>query len=135
MGWREFAYPIPDDGFQTLEEVLNRLPDESSMDMVCVPYPAFVATLADPVAAMYLRLAVEDGRPSDDDGCLLVGPNQVWVKEEERAECERLLSECCPSPVVWSTYARVSFVSDEAHLLFGAAYTEVTGLPAWAPTT
>jgi hypothetical protein len=132
-GWRDFAYPFPDDDFQTLEQVLDLLPAGASMDVVWEPFPAFIAAVADPVAALYLRLAVNDGRPSDVDGKLLVGTNEIWVELEEREECERLLSECCPSPVVWSRFAKMCFASDEAHRQFGRAYRKITGLPAWAP--
>jgi hypothetical protein len=131
--WRDFAYPFPDDDFETLDRVLGLLSDTASMETIFKPLPFFVATLVDPIAALYLRLAVGNGRPTDDDGRLIVGPNEIWVDREERAECERLLVECCPSAVVWSAFALMSFASEKAHRNFGCAYSKVTGLPAWAP--
>ena len=128
-GWRSCIYPVPDDGFETLERIMISLPDVAYIEVSWERLPAFVVTVDDPKAAIYLRLSIENGPPTDSDGNSLLEPEEVWVVEDERAYCERLLVENCPSRAVWRACARMMFASDEAHRTFGAAYTLMTGLP------
>jgi hypothetical protein len=125
-GLREWAYPMHDDDFETLERIMMSLPD---IEVVWERLPAFAVAVADPTAAVYLRLAVESEPPTNDDGSSLLDPNEIWVADDERPECERLLVEACPSPAVWLAFACMMFASDEAHRAFGAAYTAATGRP------
>ena len=127
--WREWAYPIAEGDFEVLEDILMALPDPASVELFWERLPGFVAVVADVAAAVYLRLALENGRPTDEDGRPILEPNEVWVGADERARCENLLARNCPSPVRWFSYARIAFATAEAHRRFGAAYTAATGLP------
>jgi hypothetical protein len=125
----EWAYPLPDDDFLTMRRILEALPERVAMEVRWERLPHYVVAVANPVAAVYLRCAVEDGRPTDDDGHLVVGPNEIWVSEDERSECEKILADMCQSPAVWWSFAAIAFKSIEAHRDFGAEYKRLTGLP------
>ena len=49
-GWRSCIYPVPDDGFETLERIMISLPDIAYMEVSWEMLPAFVVTVADPKA-------------------------------------------------------------------------------------
>ena len=125
-GWTEFAFPLPDDNFATIKAIMRSLPQAEDIETVWSRMPHYVVQVADPLAAMYLRLAVTNGPLTDDDGTSLLGENEVWVADEdERAECERILAEECPSASVWTAFAKICFASEDAHRQFRAAYVRV----------
>ena len=123
--WTEWAYPVPDDQFKTLQDIMRSLPDGPDIETVWERMPYFVVVVADPLAAMYLRLAVRNGLPTDDDGTPLLGENEVWIAEDEREECERMLAEDCRSAAVWTAFAKIAFASEAAHADFRAAYVNL----------
>ena len=134
-GWRDWLYPFPDDDLDSLWQIMDRLPVEMSSDLDWAAPRAFVVTVAKPKVAVYLRMAFENDRLDGLalDGLPLLSQDEVLISLDDRAECERMLAENCPSTVRWSALVRISVLSDEAHRAFGAAYTAITGLPSAAP--
>jgi hypothetical protein len=129
-GWAEWAYPLPDDGFETLERIMMSLPEGSALEMVWEPMPCFLVAVADPAAALFLALAVENGCPTYNDGTWMLSPDEVLVGADERSEVERLLAENCPSEARWFAMAMIAFANTRVHRDFAAAYTKLIAIPA-----
>lgn len=127
--WRDFLYPFPDDDLNSLWRVMDELPDADHAALDWTATRAFVVAVADPTAAVYLRMAFDTDRLIALDGDSLLEPDEVLIGADDRAKCERLLIEECPSVTQWSALVRISVLNDKAHRAFGAAYTAITGLP------
>lgn len=127
-GWRDWLYPFPDDNFDSLWRVMDMLPSAHRAALDWEAANAFVISIADPLAAVYLRMAFDTDRITALDGETLLDPDEVLIRLHERAECEKLLIENCPSANQWQALVRISVLTDKAQA-FGAAYTAITGLP------
>ena len=126
---RYFLYPVPD-GSQTMIAVENSL---QTHVLLWRRVGASVIAVGNTTTAIYLR-AVFEYRPADIHGDSLLEPHEVWIEDEDRPECERLLRENCPSSAAWFDLIEVSFGTDDEHREFAVAYTQITGLPnAFAP--
>jgi hypothetical protein len=98
---------------------------------------ASVVKVTSLTTAVYLRAAFSY-RPTDIDGDALLEDYEIWVDDEDRPECERMLRENCPasSPAVWVDVIEVAFATEDEHRAFAAAYSAVTGMPnAFTPPT
>jgi hypothetical protein len=123
---RHFIYPVPDD-FRTLLAVVNSVNEDREAKIGWFLLSASLVAVSSVTAAIYLRAAFEH-RPHDIRGDSLLEPHEIWVEEEDRSECERLLAENCPSPAQWYDLIQVSFATEDDHRQFAAAYTRITGL-------
>jgi hypothetical protein len=128
-GRRCFLYPTPD-GAKTMLAIEDRLQiDGEEPPFEWDPVGASVVRVESDVAAIYLRANFEY-RPVDIHGGPLLEPNEIWVDDGDRDECERVLRENCPSSATWFDLFEVSFATDDEHREFAAAYTQITGLPS-----
>ena len=123
---RTFIYPVPDD-FMMMLKVVNSLQGDEETQFGWVRLTASLVAVESITAAIYLR-AIFEHRPTDINGDALLEPHEVWVEDEDRPECERLLAENCPSLVQWYDLIQVSFATEDEHRRFGAAYTAITGM-------
>ena len=123
---RYFLYPVPD-GLPTMLTVVNSLRGDAETEFGWSRLSASLVVLSSLTAAIYLR-AVFTHRPTDITGASLLEDHEVWVEDEDRPECERMLLENCPSPAAWFDLIEVSFATEDEHREFGAAYTAITGL-------
>jgi hypothetical protein len=127
MSRHYFIYPVPQDHMMLLK-VVNALQGDDETQFGWRRISASIVAVSSLTAAIYLR-AVFEHRPSDIDGAPLLDDREVWIEDEDRSECERLLAENCPSAAAWFDLIEVSFANDDEHRSFGAAYTAITGLP------
>ena len=127
MSRHHFIYPVPDD-YLMLLKVVGALQGDEETQFGWRRINASIVAVSNVTTAIYLR-AVFEHRPEDIHGDALLEPHEVWVEDEDRPECERLLAENCPSPAQWFDLIQVSFGDDDEHRRFGDAYTAITGLP------
>jgi len=130
--WRHWAYAFPAGELDTLWRVLDRVPVVFGPDLEWTLTDKLVVSVADGNAAAYLHLAFGGLRPESASGLPVLDDNEVLIALDDRSECERLLSENCPSEATWFTIVVVSARTDAALRAFDAAYVSVTGLPGAA---
>lgn len=124
---RNFLYPVPD-GVAMMLAVVNSLQGDDETEFGWSRRNGCVVALSSLTAAIYLR-AVFTHRPADIHGESLLEDHEIWVEDENRHVCERMLAENCPCSAKWFDVIEVSFATDDEHRAFGAAYTAITGLP------
>lgn len=124
---RNFLYPVPE-GFQVMLAVVNSLQGDEKTEVGWSRHNGCVVALSSITAAIYLR-AEFTHRPADIHGQSLLEDHEIWVEDENRHVCERMLAENCPCSAKWFDVIEVSFATDDEHRAFGAAYTAITGLP------
>jgi hypothetical protein len=124
---RYFLYPVPDDT-GTLLAVVNSLSGDDETEFGWIRLHASLVAVSTITAAIYLR-TVYSYRPTDITGASLLEHHEVWVDDEDRPECERMLVENCPCQAQWFDLIQISFTDDDEHRTFAAAYSRITGLP------
>lgn len=131
--WRDFLYPFPDDELASLWRVMDAMSAEHSTSLDWEAADICLVSIPDPAAAIYLHMAFGQPRFAALNGEPLFHPDEVVIGIQDRTSCERLVANCPEAK--WSALVRMSFESNEVHRAFGAAYTEITGMPNGAPST
>jgi hypothetical protein len=132
--FRHFLYPAPD-GPKTMVAVEDILRVDGDTPFAWWRIDASVVQVKSLTTAIYLRCAFPY-RPIDIGGDALLDDYEVWVDDEDKQECERMLKEnCAPSSSArFLDLIEVEFADDDEHRRFGAVYTAITGLPnAFSP--
>lgn len=118
--WRQFVYAVPDDGGRRYEHVIDALPIRLSRDLTCLPYGGFRLQVADPAAALFLRLAV-NGLGVSEEGYPFLEPGDLYVPDWLRQPCERELGTRCRSAAIWDDLIWAEFRTPEARAHFEEA--------------
>jgi hypothetical protein len=129
-GMSSGGYPAPQ-GSQTMVAVEKSLQGDGETQFAWWPINASVVEVTSLTDAIYLRFAFSY-RLTDINGAALLDDHEVWVDDEDRLECERMLRENCHCPSSaqkWFELFEVEFADDDEHRRFGASFTALTGLP------
>lgn len=136
--WRHWPYPFPlDDHGALFWEVLDRVSIKYRADLDWTLAEKFLVVLADVKAAIYLRLAFDNGRLMSVDGSPILEEHEVLIADHEREACEALLRDNCPSEAEWFALVVLHARTDAARQAFNDAYRAViaeVGWPRSSPT-
>ena len=114
--WRQFVYAVPDDGGRRYETLIDALPLRLSRDLTCLPYGGCRLQVADPAAALFLRLSVNGLGGAEDYPFL--DPGDLYVPDGLRRRCERELRTRCRSSATWEALIWAEFRTPEARSSF-----------------
>jgi hypothetical protein len=127
-GWRQWAYAFPtNDDLDTLFEVIELVPGQFAVQLDYEFTGMAVVTAANANAALYLRLAFGENDLIGSDGRSNLEGNEVLIRDHQRAECEAILQDNCPSEAKWFDLMIISAQTDEAQQAFHDAYRAVVG--------
>lgn len=124
--WRHWPYPFPaDGGVEVLLDVLDRVPTKFGAVLDWTQTDKFVVLVADVKSAVYLRLGLGGSRLTGADGKPILEECEVLVSEDEKAECEAMLRENCPTEATWFSLVVIHTRTEEAWQAFNEAYWAV----------
>jgi hypothetical protein len=123
--WRHSPYPFPAaHAVEVLFDVFDRMPAKFGVVLESTPTDKFVVAVADPEAAVCLRLILDGDRLIANDGLPIFYGHEVIFAIDARNECEAL-REHCPSEVRWFSIIVIHAQTEAAWRAFDDAYWSV----------